>query len=219
MRVEPCFIRSVKDARGNFIERAELKLKPVLDPRIAYVMTNLMEGVINRGTAARVRGLGFSLPAAGKTGTSHDGWFAGYTSGLLCIVWVGFDDNRELSLDGASSALPIWTEFMKKAAALQPWLANVPFLPPAEGIRTVSIDENTGLLASSDCPNVIQENYVAGSEPQQACSVMAHDWLMNLRAPIDITSESPPLDRPANKPLVPPTQPPNAFKRFFSKIF
>jgi penicillin-binding protein 1B len=220
VRVEPCFIRSVKDTRGKFIEKPELKIKPVLDPRIAYVMTNLMEGVINRGTAARVRALGFNLPAAGKTGTSHDGWFAGYTSGLLCIVWVGFDDNRELNLDGAASALPIWTEFMKKSAALQPWLANVPFLPPAEGIRTVSIDENTGLLASSDCPNVIQENYVAGSEPQQACSVIAHNWLLNLKAPTDVSSESPDLDRPTkSEPLVPPTQPQNPFKRFFSKIF
>jgi penicillin-binding protein 1B len=220
VRVEPCFVRSVRDARGNFIERAETKVKPVLDPRIAYVMTNLMEGVINRGTAARVRGMGFSLPAAGKTGSSHDGWFAGYTSGLLCIVWVGFDDNRELNLDGASSALPIWTEFMKKAATLQPWLANAPFLAPTEGITTVSIDENTGLLASSDCSSVIQENYVTGSEPRQTCSRMAHDWLLNLKAPIEVSSETPVVgDQTRNQPLVPPSQPPNAFKRFFSKIF
>jgi penicillin-binding protein 1B len=220
VRVEPCFVRSIKDVRGKFIERAEPKLKPVLDPRIAYVMTNLMEGVINRGTAARVRAMGFSLPAAGKTGSSHDGWFAGYTSGLLCIVWVGFDDNRELNLDGASSALPIWTEFMKKAATLQPWLANAPFLPPTEGITTVSIDENTGLLASSDCSSVIQENYVTGSEPRQDCSRMAHDWLLNLKAPIEVSSETPVVsDQTRNQPMVPPTQPPNAFKRFFSKIF
>ena len=74
-------------------------------------------------------------PLPGKPASSHDGWFAGYTSGLLCIVWVGFDDNRELNLDGATSALPIWTEFMKKATAAQPWLANAPFMPPEEGIH------------------------------------------------------------------------------------
>ena len=74
----------------------------MLDPRIAYVMTNMMEGVINNGlgyTAVRLRG--FTPPAAGKTGSSHDGWFAGYTSNLLCVVWVGYDDYSDLRLSGA----------------------------------------------------------------------------------------------------------------------
>jgi penicillin-binding protein 1B len=218
VKVEPIFVRSVKDFRGSSIEKAETQLHPVLDTRIAYLMTNLMEGVINRGTGARTRGLGFNRPAAGKTGTSHDGWFAGYTSGLLCIVWVGFDDNRELKLDGASSALPIWTGFMKKATALQPWLANAAFLPPKEGIVTASIDENTGLLASSECQQVIQENYLAGTEPQESCSLMAHDWLLNLqRAPADISARLPGESEVG--PLVPPTKQPNVFKRIFSKIF
>ncbi|MGH9903993.1 MAG: penicillin-binding transpeptidase domain-containing protein, partial [Pyrinomonadaceae bacterium] len=218
VKVEPVFVRSVKDFRGSSIEKAETQLKPVLDVRIAYLMTNLMEGVINRGTGARVRGLGFNRPAAGKTGTSHDGWFAGYTSGLLCIVWVGFDDNRELALDGAASALPIWTEFMKKACALQPWLANASFLPPQDGTVTASIDENTGLLASSECQQVIQENYLAGTEPQQTCSLMAHDWLQHLQqAPADISAHLPGESHAG--PLVPPTKQPNVFKRIFSKIF
>jgi len=222
-RVEPVFVRSAKDSRGNVIEKAETKTKDVLDPRVAYLMTNLMEGVINRGTGARARGMGFSLPAAGKTGTSHDGWFAGYTSGLLCIVWVGFDDNRVLNLDGANSALPIWTEFMKKATALQPWLANSPFLPPEEGVRTLQIDEDTGLLASSDCHNVISENYIAGSEPTQTCSLTAHNWIFNLRnAPAEISSSRPDSEPVVEsgkvEPLIPPKEP-NFLKKFFSKIF
>jgi penicillin-binding protein 1B len=163
------------------------------------------------------------LPAAGKTGTSHDGWFAGYTSGLLCIVWVGFDDNRELGLEGASSALPIWTEFMKKATTSQPWLANSPFIPPEEGITSVQIDEDTGLLASSECEHVISENYLTGSEPKQTCSLTAHNWILNLRsAPFEMSSESPEtqhaVDSGKSEPLTPPKQP-NAVKRFFSKIF
>jgi penicillin-binding protein 1B len=222
-RVEPVFIRSTKDSRGNLIEKAETKTKDVLDPRVAYLMTNLMEGVINRGTGAKARGLGFALPAAGKTGTSHDGWFAGYTSGLLCIVWVGFDDNRKLNLEGANSALPIWTEFMKKATSLQPWLANSPFLPPEEGIRTVQIDEDTGLLASSECQKVISENYFAGSEPTQTCSLTAHNWILNLRnAPAEISSSSPDsqpvVESGKSEPLKPPKEP-NFLKKFFSKIF
>jgi penicillin-binding protein 1B len=220
VKTEPSFVRSVRDSKGSSIERAEPKLKPVLDPRIAYLMTGLMEGVINHGTGARSRGMGFTPPAAGKTGTSHDGWFAGYTSGLLCLVWVGFDDNRELNLDGATSALPIWTEFMKKATTAQPWLANAPFVPPEEGITMVTIDANTGLLAASDCTEVIQENYLTGTEPKESCSLEAHDWLLNLRqAPTDI-SQQPSIEGPGkNAPLIPPSKQPNVFKRFFSKIF
>jgi penicillin-binding protein 1B len=222
-RVEPVFIRSTRDSKGALIEKSEIKTKEVLDPRVTYLMTNLMEGVISRGTAARARALGFTPPAAGKTGTSHDGWFAGYTSGLLCIVWVGFDDNRELGLEGASSALPIWTEFMKKATTLQPWLANSPFIPPEEGIMSVQIDEDTGLLASSECEHVILENYLTGSEPKQTCSLTAHNWILNLRStPFEMSSEAPgtqhAVDSGKSEPLTPPKQP-NAVKRFFSKIF
>ncbi len=72
----------------------------MLDPRVAYVMTDMMEGVINNGLGfSAVRAHGFEPPAAGKTGSSHDGWFAGYTSNLLCIVWVGFDDYSDLRLE------------------------------------------------------------------------------------------------------------------------
>jgi penicillin-binding protein 1B len=220
VKTEPSFVRTVSDSKGSSIERVEPKLMPVLDPRIAYLMTGLMEGVINHGTGARARGLGFTQPAAGKTGTAHDGWFAGYTSGLLCIVWVGFDDNRELNLDGATSALPIWTEFMKKATTAQPWLANAPFVPPEDGIATVTIDANTGLLASSECAEVIQENYLSGTEPKESCSLAAHDWLLDLRqAPADTISQQPAIEPGRSAPLVPPTKQPNAFKRFFSKIF
>ena len=93
----------------------------MLDPRVAYVMTDMMEGVINNGLGfSAVRARGFQQPAAGKTGSSHDGWFAGYTSNLLCIVWVGFDDYSEIHLTGAQTAAPIWTEFMKKASHAAP---------------------------------------------------------------------------------------------------
>ena len=93
--------------------------KHVLDPRVAYLVTNLMEEVLRTGTAAGVRArYNLNVPAAGKTGTSHDGWFAGFTSELLCVVWVGFDDNKELNLEGAHSAAPIWAEFMKQRPAV-----------------------------------------------------------------------------------------------------
>ena len=118
VRAEPMFIDRVVDSQGAAIERGAVRTRAALDPRVAYQVTNILEDVINHGTGATVRARGFHGPAAGKTGTSRDGWFAGYTSNLLCIVWVGFDDNRDLGLSGAASAAPIWAEFMKRATAL-----------------------------------------------------------------------------------------------------
>ena len=224
VRVEPVFIRTLTEAKGKVLERSELKTKEVLDPKIAYLMTNLLEGVINHGTGARARGLGFTPPAAGKTGTSHDGWFAGYTNGLLCIVWVGYDDNRELGLDGASSALPIWTEFMKKAVAARPWLASSAFVPPGEGITTVQIDSNTGLIAGPECQEVTAEYYISGAEPKQFCSAAAHAWFAGLQhvpagsaMEVQVFSSQEPAKL---APLAPPEEKkPNPIKKFFSKIF
>ena len=112
VRLSPILLRSVRNGKGDVIANYNTDQRQVLDPRIAYVMTNMMESVINNGTGAGARSRGFTLPAAGKTGTSHDGWFAGFTSNLLAIAWVGYDDDRELKLPGADSALPIWTDFM-----------------------------------------------------------------------------------------------------------
>ena len=126
-----------QDGRSIYTNKKEERT--VLDPRVAYLMTNLMEEVMRSGTAAGVRARGFGVPAAGKTGTSHDGWFAGYTSSLLCIVWVGFDDNRHLDLEGAHSALPIWTEFMKRALQYRAYRNASPFRRPTASFRCRSI--------------------------------------------------------------------------------
>src|SRR6202165_4405696 len=114
-------------------------------------MVSLLQEVMRSGTAAGVRSRGFTVPAAGKTGTSHDGWFAGFTSELLCIVWVGFDDNRELDLEGAKSALPIWTEFMKRALDYKEYRNTRPFEAP-DGIVTLEIDPLSGQPATANCP-------------------------------------------------------------------
>src|SRR5207302_613033 len=138
-------------------------------PRVSYVMTNMMEGVINNGlgySAVRVRG--FTQPAAGKTGTSHDGWFAGYTSNLLCIVWVGFDDYSDLRLSGAQTAAPIWTEFMKKAATLSQYSDMKPFSQPT-GVVDVQLDKATNRLATPACPDDYVSAFVAGTEPHETC--------------------------------------------------
>ena len=168
VRAEPLFIRSVVSADGKVEESTEPTTRAVLDPRVAYLTTSLMEDVINHGTGRPVRDLGFEAPAAGKTGTSRDGWFAGYTSNLLCVVWVGFDDNRDLGLAGGAAAAPIWAEFMKRAVALPSYRNTQDFEPPA-GIVQESVDLQSGLLATASCPNSTQEYFIAGSEPTQYC--------------------------------------------------
>jgi penicillin-binding protein 1B len=127
-----------------------------------------MEGVLNFGTAFPVRARGFNAPAAGKTGSSHDGWFAGYTSNLLCIVWVGYDDYSDLRLSGAQTAAPIWAEFMKKAVALPQYADVKPFVQPS-GVIDVQLDKQTNLLATPSCPDTYSSAFIAGTEPNQTC--------------------------------------------------
>ncbi len=168
VRISPMMATSVRDARGDLVENFTGERTLVLDPRVAYVMTTMMEGVINNGTAAGVRGMGFAAPAAGKTGTSHDGWFAGYTSNLLCIVWVGYDDYSDLRLSGASTAAPIWAEFMKRAVKLPAYKDAVPFQPPA-GVVDVRLDKATNRLATAACPDTYTVAFIAGTEPKDSC--------------------------------------------------
>jgi len=170
VRAEPMYIRNVVDASGQSIERNTIRTHRALDPRVAYLVTSMLEDVIDHGTGATVRVRGFTAPAAGKTGTSHDGWFAGYTSNLLCIVWVGFDDNRDLGLSGASAPAPIWADFMKRAITL-PAYSNVQLFGMPEGVMRVTIDPDTLQLATPECPITREEVYVHGTEPTEFCSL------------------------------------------------
>ena len=167
-RAEPLFIRSVVTTDGRSEEQNNPQTRQVLDPRVAFLTTSVLEDVLNHGTGYTVRAMGFDAPAAGKTGTSHDGWFAGYTSKLLCVVWVGFDNNRDLNLAGAQSAAPIWGEFMKRALLLPRYRNPQPFAPPP-GIVQAVIDPTTGQLATPLCPKTADEYFIAGSQPTQYC--------------------------------------------------
>jgi penicillin-binding protein 1B len=160
-------VLKIHDGEGNPIYLAQPKTREVLTPQIAFLVTSLLQSVVNTGTGAGIRSRGFALPTAGKTGTSHDGWFAGYTPELLCIVWVGFDDNRELNRSGSQSALPIWTDFMKKAVLLRP-LKGSTFEEP-EGVVKVEIDPVTGLLATERCLQRENEYFIKGTEPTLYC--------------------------------------------------
>ncbi|MGC2660894.1 MAG: PBP1A family penicillin-binding protein [Bryobacteraceae bacterium] len=166
--VKPRLILRVVDKSGIELWSSKPETKRVLDPRVTYLMVSLMQQVLQTGTGARVRALGFGLPAAGKTGTSHDAWFAGFTTKLLCIVWVGLDDYQNLNLDGARAALPIWTEFMKLAHQDRAY-RNVSNFDVPEGVVSAQIDPESGLLATSACPHVQTEYYLLGTQPVQFC--------------------------------------------------
>jgi penicillin-binding protein 1B len=168
LRAEPEFLHSVVRADGSPVERSSPQTRQALDPRVAYLVTSILQDVLNKGSGAGVRARGFTAPAAGKTGTSRDGWFAGFTSNLLCVVWVGFDDNRDLNLTGGSTAGVFWAEFMKRAVAL-PSYQNVQDFPPPEGIITATIDPETLQLATPACPITRQEVYIAGTAPTEFC--------------------------------------------------
>jgi len=163
--VEPRFILAVNDASGHLLWRSPTVTRQVLDPRVAYLMVNLMESVINNGTGAGARSRGFTLPAAGKTGTSHDGWFAGFTSNLLAVAWVGYDDDRELNLPGADSALPIWTEFMKSATQFPAYRDAREFDPPP-GVVAVPVQVTSTLPSGNEAVSVRNDYFIEGTEPQ-----------------------------------------------------
>ncbi len=183
VKVEPLAVKEVVDADGQVLERRTLDMTTVLTPQESYLLTYLLEGVVDRGTAKGVRALGFDRPVAAKTGTTSDykdAWFLGFTPDLLSVVWVGFDQSistesgatdsnglsvGELRLTGAQAALPLWTEFMKQSMMGLP--VNDFVAPPRIIYRT--IDPKTGLLSTQNCPEAIREAFIEGTEPQENC--------------------------------------------------
>jgi penicillin-binding protein 1B len=160
---------SVLDRYGKAVQGAPLpKAVRVLSPQTTYLVTSLLEGVFQRGTAAGAAA-GFSGSLAGKTGTTNkqrDSWFAGFAPERTTVVWVGYDDNSRTRLSGARAALPIWIRFMARVAP--PGGYSTFAQPP--GIATAVIDPSTGLLATEYCPTVITEVFRQGQVPTELCN-------------------------------------------------
>jgi penicillin-binding protein 1B len=245
VHLNPWMLASVRNTSGDIVSDFSSEGKQVLDPRVAYLTQSLLEGALNYGTASgAVRGHGFTAPAAGKTGTDHDAWFAGYTSNLLCIVWVGNDDYTDIKIEGAHAAAPIWTDFMKRAIQLPQYSDVKPFAAP-EGVTTAHIDKASSLLVDSSCPN--DSFYVAfldGTAPVNTCSQMGENpqnFIQkifgiggNKTTPPDATHPATPPPPTTGAPIVrqPPNTPPDGNapettqqpaqpkkKNFFQKIF
>jgi len=150
-RVKPKVILSVGERPAQPVADDETDAQ-VISPATSYIITNMLSDVIDHGTARASRDLVTGTATAGKTGTSRDGWFVGYTPNLVCAVWIGFDDNEQLGLTGAEAALPAWTDFMKAAVESKPELGGRNFDCP-EGIRFVEIDADYGGISTLSCPH------------------------------------------------------------------
>jgi penicillin-binding protein 1B len=162
-RTTPIAINRITTGEGVTIASPTTQRTDVLRPDVAYVMTSFMKDVVNRGTASKVRGRGLKAVLAGKTGTSRDGWFAGYTPNLVCAVWVGFDDGSQLGLTGANSALPIWSDFMQFALNEHPEWAGDWEVPA--GVEAVEINPKTGQLTQSEDTEKRTEYFINGTGP------------------------------------------------------
>jgi penicillin-binding protein 1B len=173
VHLKPWVLASVRNAQGDIVADFAPEAKQVLDPRTAYLTQTLLEGVMARGTAAGVRTRGFTAPAAGKTGTSHDAWFAGYSSNLLCIIWVGNDDYTDVKLEGAKAAAPIWAEFMNRAIRIPQYSDMKTLGQPPDGVELLRINRATDLIADDTCPtDSIPLAFLSGTAPQSTCSHM-----------------------------------------------
>lgn len=171
--VEPYFISKILDSEGNILEEHHPILMEALSAEVAYLVTYVLEGVIERGTAVKAKSLNRIL--AGKTGTTDDftdAWFIGYSPSLIAGVWVGYDEKKSLGRNqiGGRVALPIWIDFMKEALKDK---SNEDFSVPS-GIEFIPIDRITGLRSSPGCKSVILEAFIKGSAPTAHCSATQH---------------------------------------------
>jgi len=164
--VQPVFITKIVDRDGNVLEEAATVREKVLDKSTAYIMTNLLEGVVQHGTGHRVKAL--KRPVAGKTGTTNDlfdAWFMGYTPRYTTGVWVGFDEEASLgkSETGSRAASPIWLGFMKTILKDKP----IKVFPVPEGVVFAKIDAETGLLPIPESKKTIFECFKEGTVPTE----------------------------------------------------
>ncbi|MGA7156300.1 MAG: transglycosylase domain-containing protein [Acidobacteriaceae bacterium] len=176
VHLKPWVLASVRNPQGDIVADFAPEAKQVVDPRAAFLTQSLLEGVMNYGTGISVRQHGFTAPAAGKTGTENDSWFAGYSSNLLCVIWVGNNDYTDIKLQGADAAAPIWAEFMNRAIRI-PQYSDMKTLGPApSGVEVVRIDRATDLIADDSCPSdSFSAAFLIGTAPESTCSHMGEN--------------------------------------------
>ncbi|MGE5284529.1 MAG: PBP1A family penicillin-binding protein [Actinomycetota bacterium] len=168
VRYDPFPLFSVTTADGETLTAEKVRWERAIDPRAAFLTAYAMEGVLDRGTAKAAKGMGIWFPASGKTGTTdknRDSWFVGFTPDVVCAVWVGYDSGADTGLTGAKGALRIWARFLQ---ALYPASGPVTLRPPS-GVEFAEIDPESGLLATTACPQTLREAYLSGTAPKESC--------------------------------------------------
>lgn len=163
------YILKVTDRNGKILEENRPQQRRVIGEDNAYIITNILEGVLEAGgTGAHLRNIIGDRIAAGKTGTTDefkDAWFVGFTPRISCAVWVGYDKNRDVNISGGVIAGPIWANFIEGASRR---LAEGDFYRP-DNIRLLNICLDSGLVASESCPRQVEMAFVEGSEPEDIC--------------------------------------------------
>ena len=170
IRVDPYFVIKVEDQSGNVIREYRPAQHEVLDPAPVAILDNMLQSVVDHGTGAESRAQGFTLPAAGKTGTTDDysdAWFIGFTPKTVAGVWVGYDKPHPIGngMSGTRAALPLWTSIMKVVTAQDD---PRPFELP-DGVVTREVCADTGFPASTHCPVRSAELFLAGKVPTERC--------------------------------------------------
>src|SRR5262245_4829446 len=165
-RISPIAVKRVTTKDGTTLFESRTETRDVMSKQVAYIMTSMMQDVLDHGTGTRVRQMGFTGVAAGKTGSSRDAWFAGYTPNLVCVVWVGFDDNSDIGLTGGVVAAPIWADFMIRALRIRPELGG--YFEDPGGLVVCDIDPATGTAPSDTSVGPRREIFLAGTEPTGA---------------------------------------------------
>ena len=165
-RVKPCFITKILDRHGNLLEENQPESEKVIEKTTAYIITNLLQGVVQHGTGWRAKAL--NRPVAGKTGTTndlHDAWFIGYTPRYVTGIWTGFDEEKPIGFDetGSRAASPIWLEFMQTILKDKP----VQVFQVPDGVVFAKIDAETGLLAVPESKQTIFECFKEGTVPTE----------------------------------------------------
>jgi penicillin-binding protein 1B len=175
------FLHGILDAEGNAVPLREVEDPPGVNPQEAYLVTRILQGVIDGGgTAWRARSLGVHGVVAGKTGTTddyRDAWFVGYTPRRVAGVWIGFDRREFIDLSGAAAALPIWSAIMKETVSRE---GDGGFERPP-GVVNAIIDPETGMIATAACPSFREEVFISGTQPRRECDRHGGGFLEDLR--------------------------------------
>jgi penicillin-binding protein 1A len=173
VRMKPFSVVTVKDRDGNLLEENRGEPSDVIRADTAFVMTNMLRGVLTRGTGQSQAALAATWPLAGKTGTvdeNTDAWFVGFDPDITVGVWIGFDEKKSLggAEQGAFAALPIWAEFMKAYIDARPDKDDPPQFEAPGNIVFLQVEKTTGALLPPDTPGSIREAFIAGTQPGAA---------------------------------------------------